>query len=90
VRAALDRRPRDRDPWRARRTRASTTASANLALLAFPELRGVDVRLISAEARVRTRVPGSVELDGHVDDLVTLLPVGAMRSPSRPRASPIR
>jgi thiamine pyrophosphokinase len=52
-------------------------ALANLALLALPELDGIDVRLVSADARVRLIGPGSVELDGHVDDLVTLLPVGA-------------
>ena len=52
-------------------------ALANLALLALPELRSIDVRLISADARVRLIGPGSVELDGHVGDLVTLLPVGA-------------
>lgn len=51
-------------------------ALANLALLGLPELRDIDVRLISADARVRLIGPGTVELDGHVDDLVTLLPVG--------------
>jgi thiamine pyrophosphokinase len=55
-------------------------ALANLALLVLPELRGIDVRLISADARVRlldaADGPASVTLEGRVDDLVTLLPVG--------------
>ena len=76
VRAALDRRPAAIAILGALGGPRLDHALANLALLALPELRGVDVRLISAEARVRLVYPGSVELDGHVDDLVTLLPVG--------------
>ena len=76
VRAALDRRPAAIAILGALGGPRLDHALANLALLALPELRGVDVRLISAEARVRLMYPGSVELDGHVDDLVTLLPVG--------------
>ena len=52
-------------------------ALANLALLTLPELRGTDVRLISADSRVRLVDAGSVVLDGRIGDLVTLLPVGA-------------
>jgi thiamine pyrophosphokinase len=58
-------------------------AIANLTLLSMPALVGLDVRLVAADARVRLlRAPGpdgspsSVELDGRVDDLVSLLPVG--------------
>lgn len=58
-------------------------ALANLALLSLPELRGLDVRLIAADARVRLiegpspdGVMGRVRLDGRVGDLVTLLPLG--------------
>lgn len=59
-------------------------ALANLALLSLPELRGIDVRLVAADARVRllhgqSRDSGSgrVRLEGRVGDLVTLLPLGA-------------
>ena len=59
-------------------------ALANLALLALPELDGIDARLIAHDARVRLlRAPGangapvSVALDGRPGDLVSLLPVGA-------------
>ena len=76
VRAALGRRPVAIAILGALGGPRLDHALANLALLALPELRGVDVRLISADARVRLIGPGSVELDGHVDDLVTLLPVG--------------
>lgn len=57
-------------------------ALANLALLELPELRGIDVRLVAADARVRLLVgPGdggasTLELTGRVGDLVSLLPVG--------------
>jgi thiamine pyrophosphokinase len=55
-------------------------ALANLALLTLPVLRGIDVRLIAVDARVRLLEAGgtraSVELAGRVGDLVTLLPVG--------------
>lgn len=76
VRAALDRRPDAIAILGALGGSRLDHALANLALLSLPELAGVDVRLISADARVRLVGPGSVELDGHVDDLVTLLPVG--------------
>ncbi|HET9085123.1 MAG TPA: thiamine diphosphokinase [Candidatus Limnocylindrales bacterium] len=76
VRAALERRPAGMAILGALGGPRLDHALANLALLALPELDGIDVRLISAEARVRLIGPGSVELDGHVDDLVTLLPVG--------------
>jgi thiamine pyrophosphokinase len=59
-------------------------ALANLALLTLPEVRDVDVRLVAADVRVRllqaADVDGgaaSVDLEGRVGDLVTLLPVGA-------------
>jgi thiamine pyrophosphokinase len=77
VRAALEVRPMSLAILGALGGPRVDHALANLALLALPELRGIDVRLISAESRVRLIGPGSVELDGHVDDLVTLLPVGA-------------
>jgi len=77
VRAALDRRPASIVILGALGGPRLDHALANLALLALPELRGIDVRLISADARVRLIGPGSVELDGHMNDLVTLLPVGA-------------
>jgi thiamine pyrophosphokinase len=58
-------------------------AIANLTLLSMPSLAAIDVRLLAVDARVRLlRAPGSdgspsrVELDGRVDDLVSLLPVG--------------
>jgi thiamine pyrophosphokinase len=51
-------------------------ALANLALLALPELRDIDVRLVAAEVRVRVAGPGATRLEGRVDDLVTLLPIG--------------
>jgi thiamine pyrophosphokinase len=58
-------------------------AIANLTLLSMSDLVGLDVRLVAADARVRLlQAPGSdgspsrVELDGRVDDLVSLLPVG--------------
>jgi thiamine pyrophosphokinase len=52
-------------------------ALANLALLTLPELRDVDVRLVAADARVRVAHPGPTRLEGRVDDLVTLLPIGS-------------
>lgn len=56
-------------------------AVANLALLTLPELRGIDVRLISPDARVRlveaAASEGAITLEGRVDDLVTLLPIGS-------------
>jgi thiamine pyrophosphokinase len=52
-------------------------ALANLALLSLPELRDLDVRLVAADARVRVAEPGTTRLEGRVDDLVTLLPIGA-------------
>jgi thiamine pyrophosphokinase len=58
-------------------------AIANLTLLSMPDLVGLDVRLVAADARVRLlRAPrpdgsaSTVELDGRVGDLVSLLPVG--------------
>lgn len=58
-------------------------ALANLTLLSMPALAGVDVRLVAADARVRllraptaAGSPVSVEMDGRVGDLVSLLPVG--------------
>jgi len=56
-------------------------ALANLALLLLPELRGIDVRVVAVDARIRLLDagdrPASVELSGRVGDLVTLLPVGS-------------
>jgi thiamine pyrophosphokinase len=58
-------------------------ALANLALLAMPDLRAVDVRLVGADARIRLLSapapdgsPERMEITGRVADLVTLLPVG--------------
>lgn len=58
-------------------------ALANLTLLSMPALADVDVRLVAADARVRllraptsSESPVSVELEGRVGDLVSLLPVG--------------
>ena len=59
-------------------------ALANLALLLLPELRGIDVRVVAVDARIRLLDagdrPASVELSGRVGDLVTLLPVGSNAS----------
>ena len=76
VRAALDRRPDAIAILGALGGPRLDHALANLALLSLPELRGIDVTVISSEARVRLLYPGSVELDGRIGDLVTLLPVG--------------
>lgn len=58
-------------------------ALANVALLGLPELMGLDVRLLAADARLRQlHGPGAdgatahLDLEGRVGDLVTLLPVG--------------
>ncbi len=58
-------------------------ALANVALLGLSELKGMDVRLLAADARVRqlhgpdaSGLAGHLELEGDVGDLVTLLPVG--------------
>ena len=58
-------------------------ALANVMLLAMPELAGIDARLLGVGARVRLlsavgpgREPRSVQLEGRVGDLVTLLPLG--------------
>lgn len=76
IRAAVDRRPTAIAVLGALGGPRVDHALANLALLALPDLDGIDVRLISADARVRLIGPGSFQLDGHIDDLVTLLPVG--------------
>jgi thiamine pyrophosphokinase len=59
-------------------------AIANLTLLSMPALAGLDVRLVAADVRARLLrapapdgSPSSIELDGRVGDLVSLLPVGA-------------
>ena len=52
-------------------------ALANLGLLTLPELHGIDVRLIAADARVRVAWAGRTRLEGRIDDVVTLLPIGA-------------
>jgi thiamine pyrophosphokinase len=58
-------------------------AIANLTLLTMPALVGLDVRIVATDAPARLLrdlgpdgSPMSVELDGRVDDLVSLLPVG--------------
>ena len=58
-------------------------ALANLALLAMPELRDIDVRLLGGDARVRLLTapigdgsPAEVTLRGRAGDLVSLLPIG--------------
>jgi thiamine pyrophosphokinase len=77
VRAALERGPGAITVLGALGGARLDHALANLAMLELPELRGVDVRLVASDARVRLIGPGSWELDGRVGDLVTLLPVGA-------------
>lgn len=59
-------------------------AFANVALLALDALRGLDVRLVAADARIRLlRAPGdggravTVDLEGRIGDVVSLLPWGA-------------
>lgn len=50
---------------------------ANVWLLGLPALRGRDVAALDATARVRLLTgPGSIELVGRADDLVTLIPFG--------------
>lgn len=58
-------------------------ALANVALLAMPDLRGLDVRLLADDNRIRSlRAPlaggaiATMPLDGRVGDRVSLLPVG--------------
>lgn len=58
-------------------------ALANLALLAMPELRDIDVRLLAADARVRLLSapsadgsPGTLTISGRAGDLVSLFPIG--------------
>jgi thiamine pyrophosphokinase len=58
-------------------------ALANVALLALDALRGLDVRLVAADARIRlVRAPGdggravTADLDGRIGDIVSLLPWG--------------
>jgi thiamine pyrophosphokinase len=76
VRAALARRPRSIVILGALGGPRLDHALANLALLSLPELREVDTRLIAADARVRVVEPGTTRLEGRVDDLVTLIPIG--------------
>ena len=61
-------------------------ALANMALLSMPELAHLDVRILSAEHRIRllwadghgeSSTPRGLDLPGRVGDLVSLLPVGA-------------
>jgi thiamine pyrophosphokinase len=77
LRAALDRRPEAIAILGALGGARLDHALANLAMLALPELHGIDVRLLATDARVRLIDAGSVALHGRLDDLVTLLPVGA-------------
>lgn len=59
---------------------------ANLALLSLPELDGVDARILTASSRIRSLSasgpdrgaggPRSIDLEGRVGDLVSLLPIG--------------
>jgi thiamine pyrophosphokinase len=53
---------------------------ANVSLLAMPELRGLDVRLLDSRTRVRllqaNEAPASLALPGRIGDLVSLLPFG--------------
>jgi thiamine pyrophosphokinase len=83
VRAALDRSPETIALVGALGGPRLDHALANLTLLSMPELTGIDVRLVGVDARVRSLRapatsggPASVELEGRIDDLVTLLPVG--------------
>jgi thiamine pyrophosphokinase len=51
---------------------------ANLALLALPELDGIETLILDGRTRISlVRGPGSRPLIGRVGDLVTLLPFGA-------------
>lgn len=61
-------------------------ALANLTLVSLPELAGLDVRILTAEHRIRLlaadgsgapRTAPWLDLTGRVGDLVSLLPVGA-------------
>lgn len=61
-------------------------ALANLTLLSMPELADLDVRVLTAEHRIRllvaggpapTSMPRGLDLRGRIGDLVSLLPVGA-------------
>jgi thiamine pyrophosphokinase len=58
-------------------------ALANVTLLSMPALGEVDVRILATDARIRLLRapsadggPAAIDLEGQVDDLVTLLPVG--------------
>lgn len=76
LRAALAHRPRSVVILGALGGPRLDHALANLALLSLPELSGIDVLLVAADARVRVVEPGTTRLEGRVDDLVTLLPIG--------------
>lgn len=61
-------------------------ALANLTLLSLPDLRGLDVRILTAEHRIRLLAADGpaaasarpeLDLTGRVGDLVSLFPVGA-------------
>jgi thiamine pyrophosphokinase len=77
VRAALAQRPRSIVILGALGGPRLDHALANLALLSLPDLGEIDVRLVAADARVRIAEPGTTRLEGRVDDLVTLLPIGS-------------
>ncbi len=48
----------------------------NVYLLALPELRGRDVRLLSGRQTTRLAYPGKVQIDGQPGDTLSLLPLG--------------
>lgn len=59
-------------------------ALANLGLLALPQLAQLDVELLAIDARVRLMTapdaggaPRRLDLTGRIDDIVSLLPIGA-------------
>lgn len=53
-------------------------ALANVGLLQLPAASGASACLLAPDARVRLLVgPGTLELDGRVGDIVSLLPLGA-------------
>jgi thiamine pyrophosphokinase len=83
VRAGLDRSPASIVVVGALGGPRLDHALANLTLLWMPVLAGVDARLVGVDVRVRAlRAPtpgggsAAVELEGRIDDLVTLLAVG--------------
>jgi thiamine pyrophosphokinase len=49
---------------------------ANVYLLALPALHDCDVRLVAGEQEIRAISPGTHTISGHVDDTLSLIPLG--------------